>query len=144
MNQATTAERTLTELDHARVARLLELARDKPRDMPRNHPGNAINDVLDRSELVSSNAVDADVVTMNSQVALRDLDTGESYRWTLCYPPRADALAGFISVLSPAGAGLLGRRTGSIARWTTPGGFDKAAEVLEILFQPEASGDYVL
>ena len=140
MEQVTTAERMLTELDHARVARLLRVARD----MPGDRSGNAIDDVLDKSDLVSSNAVAPDIVTMNSQVSLRDVDTGERYRWTLCYPSQADALAGFISVLAPAGAGLLGRRVGSVARWTTPGGVDKAAEVLEILFQPEASGNYVL
>lgn len=140
MTQVTTAERTLTELDHARVARLLRVAHDTPRDTS----GDAIDDVLDRSDLVTSNAVAPDIVTMNSRVSLKDLDTGASYCWTLCYPKHADFQAGFISVMSPAGAGLLGRQVGSVARWRTPGGVDKSAEVLEILYQPEASGDYTL
>jgi regulator of nucleoside diphosphate kinase len=47
-----------------------------------------------------------------------------------------------VSVLSPVGSALLGLRVGSIARWSTPAGDEKAAEILAILFQPESSGDY--
>ena len=35
-----------------------------------------------------------------------------------------------------------GLTTGSVARWSTPAGEERAAEILAILFQPEASGDY--
>jgi len=31
---------------------------------------------------------------------------------------------------------------GTLARWRMPGGVEAAAQVEEILFQPEASGDY--
>jgi hypothetical protein len=31
---------------------------------------------------------------------------------------------------------------GQVSRWSTPSGGERAAEVLAILFQPEASGDY--
>ncbi len=140
MEHMTTTERTLTELDHARVAKLLRVGCG----VPRVRSGDGIEDVLEKSDLVSSDAVTPDLVTMNSRFSLRDLDTGERYQWTLCYPSRADFRAGFISVLSPAGSGLLGRRVGSVARWKTPGGADKTAEVMSIYFQPEASGDYVL
>jgi len=30
-----------------------------------------------------------------------------------------------------------------VARWRAPGGREKAAKVAAILFQPEASGDYL-
>jgi regulator of nucleoside diphosphate kinase len=49
-----------------------------------------------------------------------------------------------VSVLSPVGSALLGMRVGSIARWSTPAGDEKAAEILAILFQPESSGDYAM
>ena len=45
--------------------------------------------------------------------------------------------------MSPVGASLLGQTVGSVARWSTPAGDERAAEVVAILFQPEASGDYV-
>ena len=47
-------------------------------------------------------------------------------------------------MLSPVGSALLGLRVGSVARWRTPSGEDKVAEILGILFQPESSGDYAM
>ena len=59
-------------------------------------------------------------------------------------PQDAEPHLGFISVLSPVGASLLGLRVGSVARWQAPHGEECAAVVAAILFQPEASGDYTL
>ena len=36
----------------------------------------------------------------------------------------------------------LGQRVGQVARWTTPSGEVRAAEIVAIEFQPEANGDY--
>ena len=52
--------------------------------------------------------------------------------------------AGFVSAPSPLGAGLLGLRAGDTARWRTPDGQEASAEIVEVLFQPEASGDYLM
>jgi pimeloyl-ACP methyl ester carboxylesterase len=57
-------------------------------------------------------------------------------------PADAEPDAGFVSVLSPVGAALLGRRVGSRASWVTPDGRRHEAEIVAVLFQPEASGDY--
>lgn len=46
-------------------------------------------------------------------------------------------------MLSPLGAALIGLRVGDVARWITPDGKPREAKVLGLLFQPEASGDYV-
>jgi len=86
--------------------------------------------------------VPPDVVTMYSQVLLLDRASGERNKVTLCYPADAEPAEGFVSVLSPLGWSLLGLRAGQVARWSTPSGGERAAEVLAILFQPEASGDY--
>ena len=144
MQTVASAERTLTDLDHARVSRLLRVARDMPQANLERSIDSVLDEALDRADLVTSRTVPPDVVTMNSHVSVKDMDTGERHRWTLCYPSRADFQGGFISVLSPVGAALLGLRVGSTARWTTPGGVRKSAEVLAIFFQPESSGDYVL
>lgn len=91
-----------------------------------------------------SREVGPDVVTMYSQVLLQDSQTGQRNTLTLCYPTDAEPAVGFVSVLSPVGSALLGMRVGSIARWSTPAGDEKAAEILAILFQPESSGDYAM
>jgi len=133
-------ERTLTELDHVR---LLNLARRERRsDAPT--PRLAIEHVLDACAIVPSRQIPPDVVTMGSQVLLQDLATGLRSQLTLCYPAHAQPAAGFVSVMSPVGASLLGQTVGSVARWTTPARDERAAGVLAILFQPEANGDYAM
>lgn len=134
-------ERTLTELDHVR---LLNLARRHTRVDGAPAPCPAIQEVLDTCAIVPSRQAPPDVVTMYSQVVLRDLPAGERSTLTLCYPADAEPASGFISVLSPVGTSLLGMREGSVARWLTPAGEARAAEIVAILFQPEDSGDYTL
>ena len=137
--EVVTLERTLTELDHVRLLNLLR--RDARGD---GSPARlqAIEDMLDASALVPSREVTPDVVTMYSQVLMRDIQTCQRTRLTLCYPADAEPAAGFVSVLSPVGSALLGLRAGSMARWSSPTGDQRAAEILAILFQPESSGDY--
>jgi regulator of nucleoside diphosphate kinase len=125
--------RTLTELDHLRVSRLLATRAAATRDL---------QDMLDSSDLVPSLQVPDTVVTMRSRVLLRDQD-GTQSEVTLCYPQDADPSQGHLSVLSPAGAALLGLRAGGEARWRTPGGEERAASIVAILFQPEAAGEYL-
>lgn len=132
-------ERTLTELDHVRLKNLVDRERRGG-----SFPSQAlpIEDVLDASCIVPSRQVSPDVVTMYSQVLLLDAATGQRSKLTLCYPADAEPGAGFVSVLSPVGWSLLGLHVGCVARWSTPTGDEREAEILAILFQPEASGDY--
>jgi regulator of nucleoside diphosphate kinase len=134
-------ERTLTELDHVRLLNLVSRSR---RDHHAAAPRTTIEELLDTCTIVPSREVAPDVATMYSQVLLRDVESGERYKLTLCYPADAEPGRGFVSVLSPVGSALLGQRVGSVVRWRTPAGDAKAAEVLALLFQPEDSGDYTL
>jgi regulator of nucleoside diphosphate kinase len=45
-------------------------------------------------------------------------------------------------VFSSVGASLFGQCVGDTARWRTPNGDVCEAEIVSLLFQPEASGDY--
>jgi regulator of nucleoside diphosphate kinase len=139
--EALTLDRTLTELDHVR---LLNLVRRDRRHDGSPTPRQPIEDVLDACAIVASRQAPPDVVTMYSQVMLQDTESGERSKLTLCYPADAEPAAGFVSVLSPVGASLLGLTVGSVARWSTPAGEQRAAEITAILFQPEASGDFAL
>lgn len=131
MHKTLTGERLLTELDFTRLNNL----RGSP--LPPE-----LLDTLESLDLVPSREVPADVVTMYSQVMVEDLASKKRQKLTLCYPADAEPHLGFISVLSPVGASLLGQRVGAIARWHTPNGDECAAEITALLFQPEASGDY--
>ncbi len=134
-------ERTLTELDHVRLTNLLH--RHKVASAPLSQ-ALPIEDLLDSAFVVPAREVSPDVVTMYSQVLLRNLETNECSTLTLCYPAHANPNANLVSVLSPVGRSLLGLKVGAIARWTSPRGEQGAAEILAVLFQPESSGDYVM
>jgi regulator of nucleoside diphosphate kinase len=136
-----TLERTLTELDHVR---LLNLLRRDARGTEAAGRMQAIEDLLDVCALVPSRGVAPDVVTMCSQVMLQDTQTRHCTTLTLCYPADAAPERGLVSVLSPVGSALLGLRVGSVARWSTPTGDQKAAEIQAVLFQPESSGNYLM
>ena len=104
---STRLERTLTELDHVRLTRLLQRQPAEPA---------VIGELLDVAQVVPSRAVGPDVVTMYSQVLLRDAADGTPSKITLCYPADAEPAAGFVSVLSPVAASGRCRSTWSGAR----------------------------
>ena len=131
MHAVVHGERTLTDLDFARLTKLLS------QQLP-----PTLADLLAGAEVMKSRAVDADVVTMYSRVEVVDAHTRRRQVLTICYPDDAEPAAGCISVLSPVGISLLGLKTGDIARWLTPTGEECAAEVAAIQYQPEAAGDY--
>ena len=130
-------ERVLTELDHVRLASLSSRGLRE-----RSLSSQRIDAVLEDARVVPSRRVGADIVTMYSQVELVDLDTRRRQTLTVCFPGDSEPSAGFISVLSPVGSGLLGLKVGAVARWQMPGGEEGAAEIVAIAYQPEASGDY--
>lgn len=90
-----------------------------------------------------SDEVPPDVITMNSRVKLQDLDSGDEMIYTLVYPSDADTGQNRISILAPIGTALIGYRVGDIVEWKVPSGV-KRLKVEEILYQPEASGDFDL
>ena len=132
------AERTLTELDHARLTRLTR----RLAGPPRHGDGDVLEEMLETAKLAPSPTIAADVVTMQSKVVLRDLQTSRRYRLTLCYPEDAEPAAGAVSVLAPLGASMLGLRVGEEARWSLPGGGHGAAQLEAIVYQPESSGEF--
>lgn len=127
--------RTLTELDHARLSRLLG------RTAEARHAELA--DAIEQSNLVPAVEVAKDVVTMYTRVRVDDPAVGSSHVYTLCYPSDAEPAEGFVSVLSPVGSALLGARVGERVQVTRPDGSQAELALREILFQPEATGDYM-
>ncbi len=96
---------------------------------------------LDRAEIVSPQEIPADVITMNSQVRLHDLDSGEEMVYTIVFPHEANIQQNKVSILAPVGVALIGYRLGDVVEWPMPGKV-RRLEIKEILYQPEAAGDY--
>lgn len=88
-------------------------------------------------------AVPPYIVTMNSEVRLLDIATGKESVCRLVFPLEADSTAGRISVLAPLGASLFGARVGATVDVPVPAGRRRYL-IRELLFQPEAAGQYDL
>ena len=95
---------------------------------------------LDHSEVVDSQDIPNHIVTMNSKVKFRDLDTNEIYAYNLVYPSFANADKNKISILAPVGMALLGYGVGDVIEWPVPAGI-RRFKIEEVLYQPEAAGD---
>jgi regulator of nucleoside diphosphate kinase len=94
---------------------------------------------LERATAVDSCECPDDVITMNSTVRLRDLDSGDVDTYTLVYPAETNVEENRISVLAPIGTAILGYRVGDVIKWPVPSGFVRL-RVEEILYQPEHAG----
>ncbi len=96
---------------------------------------------LDNSEVVDTRDIPHDVVTMNSKVKFRDLDAQEVCIYNLVYPSFANPDQNKISILAPVGMALLGYRVDDVVEWPVPAGI-RRLKIEEILYQPEAAGEY--
>ncbi|MFO0753763.1 MAG: nucleoside diphosphate kinase regulator [Thermodesulfovibrionales bacterium] len=129
----------ITHSDLSRLEELLEKVHESnPRDS--GHLAELEAEML-RAEVVESREIPPDVITMNSKVRLKDLDTGREMVYTLVFPASADAARNRISILAPVGTALIGYRVGDVIAWKVPSGMRKL-QVEEVIYQPEAAGDY--
>lgn len=102
-----------------------------------------LQEKLDRAEIVEPKKIPEDVITMNSQIRLRNLDTGEEMTYWLVFPDKTNVSPNALSVLAPMGTALLGYKEGDMIELDVPGGTKKLL-VLEVIYQPERLGNYEL
>jgi transcription elongation factor GreA len=89
-----------------------------------------LRDSLVRAEVVEA-AAPSDKIAFGSTVALTDRGSGKELRYTLVSAVDADAAAGKLSIESPVGQALTGRRAGDVVDITTPKG-TRTLEVVSI------------
>ena len=92
----------------------------------------ALFDELDRASVVAPEKVPDTVVRMNSGVRFRNEDTGKEHAMELVWPYEADASANKVSILSPAGAALLGLSVGDSIRWPLANGKTLHLRLIEV------------
>ena len=132
----------LTAQDYNRLRQLLaELARQS-RGMQAGV--QTLEDILDLARVVRPETVPGNVVTMNSRVLYEDVRTKEKGTVTIVYPADANPSESRISVLSPVGAALLGEAEGAEVELPLPHGQTRRIRISNVLYQPEAQGDYAL
>jgi regulator of nucleoside diphosphate kinase len=102
-----------------------------------------LNAEIARGAEVRPEEIPPDVVTMNSTVRVTDVESGSTYVYTIVFPADADYEKGKISILAPLGTALLGYRVGDVVTWRMPRG-NRRLRIDELLYQPEAAGDFHL
>lgn len=131
----------ITHSDHQRLRELLVRLRSNGRG--RIEHIASLNHHLRNACLVNPRNVPRNVITMNSRVVLRDLDSLKLLLCTLADPHDVSLFGDRLSVAAPPGIALLGKRVGQIVHWTL-GNKVRRLRVERILYQPEAAGDFHL
>ena len=131
----------ITKFDKERLEELIAVAEEFG-----EHNRQDLEDLvgeLARANVVSSKEVPPDVVTMNSKIVLRDVDTSEEMTYSLVFPKDANVDVGAVSILAPVGTAILGYSEGHVVEWSVPAGI-RRIRIEKILYQPEAAGDFHL
>ena len=126
----------ITEADYVRLQRLFESSR-----VFRQRDAKHLDDLeqeLERAAIMRAGEVPSDVVTMNSRVKVKDLNSGRISTYQIVFPAEADIAKNRISVLAPIGTGLLGYSAGTTIEWQVPSGM-RRFRILEVEYQPEAA-----
>lgn len=132
----------ITSVDRDRLLKLIGKEREFNNTLNREYLKNLEHE-LNNAQIVISQEIPNDVITMNSKVLLKDMDTDEEMIYTLVYPTDANLVEDKISILAPVGTAILGYREGDILEWKVPDGIVNL-KVESILYQPEAAGDFDL
>jgi len=130
----------ITDFDLKRLKKVLQSARAL---------GKEDKSILDKLEekiqhaiVTSQKSIPPYVVTMNSHVRLRDLKNKDVTFW-LMFPNEAHLKEENVSILTPIGTAVLGRKSGDTIEYQSTTGL-KQLKIAEILYQPEASGHFGL
>lgn len=90
-----------------------------------------LEEVLANARVLDESTIDASQVSVLSKVKIKNKKNGAEMLYTLVSEEEADLKSGRISVGSPIGKGLLGKRVGDIAEIKVPAGVMEF-EVVEI------------
>lgn len=81
-----------------------------------------MEDMLSRTVVIDKSKQIDNQITILSTVEVKNLKTGKLIEYTLVSPEEADFQLGKISVTSPVGKGLMGRKTGEKLQIKVPAG----------------------
>jgi transcription elongation factor GreA len=90
-----------------------------------------LEEVLGNARLIDESTLDMSKALILSKVKIKNIANGSTMQYTLVAENEADLKSGKISVDSPIGKGLLGKKVGDVADITVPSGVIKF-EIVEI------------
>ena len=131
----------LNKLDFSRIYNCINVAR-RLNTIGISEAENLLSE-LNSAKVVEPHEIPHDVVTMNSVVRISFLNTNKTTQFQVVYPDQANIKENKISIFSPVATALIGYRVSDEIEWIVPSGLTKL-RVDEIIYQPEAAGDFDL
>lgn len=125
----------VSTIDLERIYALLENMKSLPEALVR------LEDELDRANIVEPECIPDNVVTMNSTVIFKFIGNEKQIQKKLVYPHEVKT-NDEISIFAPIGSALLGLSVGQQLSWPMPDGNERTIEILDVVYQPERSGEY--
>jgi transcription elongation factor GreA len=92
---------------------------------------NELEDKLARADVIDVSKLSGDTIKFGATVTLVDEDTEQKKVWQIVGEPEADAKKGRISITSPLGRALIGKKKGTSVEVVAPGGA-KAYEITKV------------
>jgi transcription elongation factor GreA len=92
-----------------------------------------LEDKLSRAEVIDVSKLSGNTIMFGATVTLVDEDTDEKKVYQIVGESEADVKAGKVSITSPTGRALIGKKKGDTVEVNTPGG-GKSYEVLKVAF----------
>jgi transcription elongation factor GreA len=93
-----------------------------------------LEDRLSRAEVIDVSKLSGSTIKFGATVTLIDEDTEEKKVFQIVGESEADVRKGKVSITSPTGRALIGKKAGDSVEVSTPGG-GKSYEVLAVAFQ---------
>ncbi|MEP2770855.1 MAG: transcription elongation factor GreA [Fulvivirga sp.] len=90
-----------------------------------------LEEVVGNARVIDEGSIDTSKVSILSKVKIKNKKNGAAFSYMLVSEEEADLKANKISVQSPIGKGLLGKKEGDSAKIQTPGG-EIEFEIIEI------------
>lgn len=81
-----------------------------------------LQDKINRARIIDNNNISFDQAAILTTVQIKDLNSNKIYEYSLVSEDEADYKLNKISISSPVGKGLLGKKVGEIAEITVPAG----------------------
>ena len=92
-----------------------------------------LEDLLQRAEVIDVSKLTGSTIKFGATVTLIDEDTEKQKVFQIVGQTEADVKAGKVSVSSPTGRALIGKKVGDSVEVTTPGG-GKSYEIVKVVF----------
>lgn len=131
----------INRLDYSRIKKCISDA--KQFNSISNAEAEKLTNELNSAKIVEPEAIPSNVVTMNSIVKLSFINNNKQVQFQIVYPDQANLKENKISIFSPIATALIGYKVADEIEWIVPSGLTNI-RIEEIIYQPEAAGDYSL